>query len=62
MILKFGMQHWVLEYYQVCSTDDPGLTLNYFTTRSTLFPNAFVWEKGKTMEFSETDVKVGRCS
>ena len=23
------MQHWVLEYYQVCSNDDPGLTLTY---------------------------------
>ena len=21
------MQHWVLEYYQICSNDDPGLTL-----------------------------------
>ena len=25
--LKPGMQHRVLEYYQVCSNDDPGLTL-----------------------------------
>ena len=24
--LKLGMQHRVLEYYQVCSNDDPGLT------------------------------------
>ena len=22
MTLKVGMQHWVLEYYQVCSNDD----------------------------------------
>ena len=29
MTLKLGMQHWVLEYYQVCSNDDPGLTLTY---------------------------------
>ena len=61
-----GMQHWVLEYYQICSNDDPGLTLTYFTTRSILVPYAFVWEKGKTMDISETivvcDVKVGRCS
>ena len=66
MILKLGTQHWVLEYYQVCSNDDPGLTLTYFTARSNLVPYAFVWEKGKTMDFSETivvnDVKVGRCS
>ena len=50
MTLKLGMQHWVLKYYQVCSNDDPGLTLTYFTARSNLVPYAFVWEKGKTME------------
>ena len=42
----------------------PGLT--YFTTRSNLVPYAFVREKVKTMDFSETivvyDIKVGRCS
>ena len=27
MTLKLGMQHRVLEYYQVGSNDDPGLTL-----------------------------------
>ena len=36
MILKVCMQHRVLEYYQVCSNDDPGLTLTYFTARSKL--------------------------
>ena len=59
MTLKLGMQRWVLEYYQICSNDDP---LTYFTN---LVPYAFVWEKGKTMDISETivvyDVKVGRC-
>ena len=63
MTLKLGRQHRVLEYYQVCSNDDPGLTLTYFMVRSNLVPYAFVWEKRKTMEFSETivvyDVKVG---
>ena len=54
--LELHMQHWVLEYYQVCSNNDPGLTFTYFTTRSNLVPYAFVWEKGKTMEFSETVV------
>ena len=49
-----GMQHRVLEYYQVCSNDDPGLT--YFTARSNLVPYAFLWEKGKTMDFPETIV------
>ena len=66
MTLKLGMQRRVLEYYQVCSYDDPGFTLTYFRARSNLVPYAFVWEKGKTMDFSETivvyEVKVGRCS
>ena len=46
----------VLEYYQICSNDDPGLTLTYFTTRSNLVPFAFMLEKGKRMDFSETNV------
>ena len=52
------MQHWVLEYYQVCSNYDPGLTMTCFTARSNLVPYAFVWGKGKTMDFSETDLKL----
>ena len=39
--LKLGMQHRVHEYYQVCSNDDPGLPLTYFTARSNLLPYAF---------------------
>ena len=66
MTLKLGMQHWVYEYYQVCSNDYPELPLTYFTARLNLVPYAFVWEKVKTMDFSETievyDIKVGRCS
>ena len=66
MTLKLGMQHRVLEYNQVCSNDDLGLTLTYFMARSNLVPYAFVWEKGETKDFSETivvyDIKVGRCS
>ena len=73
MTLKLGMHHRVLEYYQVCSNDDPGLTLTYFTARSNLVPYAFVWEKGRTMDVSDGfvmtietivvyGVKVGRCS
>ena len=50
------MQHRVLEYYQVCSNDGPGLTLTYYTARSNLVPYAFVWEKGKSMDFAETIV------
>ena len=48
------------------SNDDPRLILTYFTARSIFVPYAFVWEEGKTMDFSETivvcDIKVGRCS
>ena len=66
MTLKVCMQHQVLMFYQGYSNDNPGLTLTYFTTRSNLVPYAFVWEKVKTMDFSETiivyDIKVGRCS
>ena len=46
----------MLEYYQVCSNDDAGLTLTYFMARSNLVPYAFVWEKGKTVDYSETIV------
>ena len=54
MTLKVGMQHQVLKYYQIYSNDDPELTLTYFMARSNLVPYAFVWEKGKTTDFSET--------
>ena len=56
MTLKLEVQHRVLEYYQICSNNDPELTLTYFMARSNLVPYAFVWEKGKTMDFSETIV------
>ena len=46
----------MLEYYQIYSNYDAELTLTYFTARSNLVPYAFVWEKGKTMDFSETVV------
>ena len=55
MTLKLGMQHRVLEYYQVYSNDDPALTLIYFTARSNLVPYAFVWEKGKTIKLPTDD-------
>ena len=56
MTLKVVMLHRVPEYYRVCSNDHPKLTMTYFTARSNLVPYAFVWEKGKTMDFSETVV------
>ena len=51
MTLKVGMQHWVLEYYHICSNDDAGMTLTYFMARSNLVPYAFVWKNGKTVDF-----------
>ena len=45
----------------VCTNDDPGVNLTYFTTRS----NLVLWEKVKTVDFSEStapcDLKVCRC-
>ena len=63
MTLKRCMQDRVLEFYQVCSTNDPCLTLKHLMARSSLDPCDFVWEKVKTIDFSETIVvKVGRRS
>ena len=45
MTLKVGMQHRVFKYYPICSNDDLGLTLTYFTARSNLVSYAFVWGK-----------------
>ena len=62
---KLGMKHWGLLPIIVCSNDDPGVTLTYFTARSNLVTQAFLWKKVKTVDFSETiaasDLKVGRC-
>ena len=56
MTLKLGMQHRVFKFIQVYSNDGPGLTLTCFTARSNLVLYAFVWEKGKTTDFSESIV------
>ena len=58
MTLKLGMQHRVLEYNQVCSNDDPGLTLTYFTARSNLVPYASVWENGFFQRLLSSDLKL----
>ena len=42
--LRLGMEHWGCEAYQVCSNDDPRLTLTYLASRSSLLPNAFEWD------------------
>ena len=44
MILKLGMQHWVLKYYQIPQNDYPRLTFDLSTQRSISAPDAFnVW-------------------
>ena len=56
MTLKPGMQHWVLEYYQVCSNDDPWDDLDLFYSKVKIGPLCFFMGKGKTIDFSETIV------
>ena len=57
MTLKLNLQHRVLKYYQVCSNDDPGLTLAYFTARSNVVPNV-VWEKDNSETAVVYDLKL----
>ena len=51
---------------KVCSNDDPGVTLTYFTARSNFVTSAFLWEKVKTLDVSETiaasALKISRSS
>ena len=63
--MKLGMQPRGLLAIIACSNNDPIITLAYFTARSNLVIKAFLWEKEKTVDFSETiaacDLQVGRC-
>ena len=45
MILKLDMKHQGVQLFKICINPDPGMTLTYFTARSTLISNAFEWEK-----------------
>ena len=56
LLLQNQKSYDPMKLYKVYINDDPGLTLTYFTTRSNLVPYAFVWGKGKTMDFSEAIV------
>ena len=62
---KLGMYHRGLQPIIVCSNDDPRVTWACLTARSNLLTSAFLWEKVKTVDFSETiaacNLKVGRC-
>ena len=42
MILKLGIEHYVLKLYKVYLNDDIELTLTYFTTMSDLLKIVFV--------------------
>ena len=56
-----GRWPWKLVCSIGCSSTtkfDPELMWTYFTARSNLVPYAFVWEKDKTMDFSETNVVI----
>ena len=61
---KLGMWHLELQRIIVCSNDDPGLTLTYFTAWSNFVTWAFPLGKVKTVSYSKTiaasDLKVGR--
>ena len=35
MIFKLGMKHQGMEVYKICINHDPGMTLTFFTARST---------------------------
>ena len=63
--LVFSIEDSSLQPIIVCSNVDPGLTLTWFKARLNLVTWAFLLEKMKTVDFSETieacDLKVGRC-
>ena len=48
-----GMQHRMLEYYQVCSDDDPGLTLTYFMEGQIWSLMLLYWKKVKQWIFQK---------
>ena len=60
---KPGMKHLGLRPIIICSNDDPGLTLTYFTARLN-FVTGFSIGKSETVDFSEAiaacDLKSGR--
>ena len=60
---KLGIQHQGLKPIIVCSNDNHGLTLTYFTARSNFAAKAFIWENvtvKDSLEIIEAcDLKVG---
>ena len=54
MTSGLGMKHRGCGAYQVCTNDDPRLTLTYLTSRSNLLSNAFKWEFFEKLIFLNT--------
>ena len=59
MTLNLGMHRRVFEYYQLCSNDDPGLTMTYFMAMSNLVPYAFGERGGSVVECRTSEREVG---
>ena len=57
MILKLGMKHQEMEVYKICINHDPGMTLTYFTARSTEVAHAFEWGKIGKLSFEEQNLQ-----
>ena len=54
---KLGMYNRGLLPIIVCTNDDPGVNLTFFTTRS----NLVLLEKVKTVDFAESTAPCDRC-
>ena len=55
MVMKLGMEHYVLKLHKVYINDDPELTLTYFTTMSNLAKLVFVLIVGPDIRWAFTE-------
>ena len=53
MILKLGMKHLGIDLYKVYINHNAGMTLTYFTARSSYVAHAFEWEKNRKMSCND---------
>ena len=61
MILKLGVMHLGMELYKVNINHDPGMTLTYFTARSTSVSHALEWEQiGKCHVMAENLLEMSK--
>ena len=61
MILKLSLKHLGIELYKVYINHDPGMTLTYFTVRSTKVSHALKWEKiGKCNQMAENLLEMSK--